>query len=91
MAYNGQPQFLAFHIFAVVIPGQGRQCFGQADKTHAQGTVAQHFFHRVGSRELVGVHPHALFHQEREVIYFFFALNAQPVTQLADGQIHAVV
>ena len=84
-------QLLALLAFAVVEAGEGFQGLGQADEADAEGAVFQDFGHAVVGAQLLGVDPDALAHEEGVVPDLLGALNLEPVEQLADDQVDALV
>ena len=53
--------------------------------------MTQHLRHRIVHVQLVRIQPDALSHQEGVVAHLLFALDGEPVQQLAAGQVYHFV
>ena len=84
-------QLIAFLTLAVMLAGQGHQRLCQADEAHGEGAVLQHFGHRVVAVQLFRINPNPLPHQEGVVVSLFAALDLEPVQQLLDAQVNALI
>ena len=71
----------------MVLAGQGPQALGQADEAGGQGAVLQHVALHVGGRELLGIDPHALAHEERRVVHVLASLNLEALVQLTGHEL----
>ena len=91
MADDLQAQLLGLVAFAVVDADQGLQGLGQADEAHGQGAVAQDVGHGIVRPQGLGIHPHALAHEEGIIAHLFAALDLEAVEQLAEDQVDALI
>ena len=73
---------------AVVFARQRYERFGKTDESDRQSAVFEHFADFVVGAELLGIDPHALSHEEREVLYSLFGLDLESVEQLLHDEIH---
>ena len=91
VADNLEAQFLGGLGFAVVLAGKGHQGFGKADETDGKGAVLDDLAHGVFPAQLVGIDPHALSHEEGEVLDLAAALDGETFHELVAHQLqHAV-
>ena len=91
MHHNGDALFLHGLVLAVMAAVEGGQGFRQADEADGQRAVLQHLADLVGGLQLVGIQPHALPHQEGEVVHVLLRLDLEAVQQLLRHQLQQLV
>ena len=84
-------QLVAFFTLAVMLAGQGLQRFRQPDEAHGEGAVLQHFGYRIVAVQFFRINPNPLSHEEGVVVSFFAALDLEPVQELLDAQVDALI
>ena len=70
-----------------MLTAQGHQRFRQTDEADGQGAVLEHLPDGIRPAQLFGVDPHALAHQEGEVVDLLVGDDLQPLQQLIVHQI----
>ena len=91
MADDLQPQVLGIVALAVVLADQRLERLGQADEADGQRAVFEHLAHLVVRAELVGIDPHTLSHQKREIAHLLFRLDLEPFQKLLDHKVDFAV
>ena len=86
MADDLEAQVLRSLRLAVVLARQRHQRLGQADKAQRQRAVLQHLTLLVGRRQLLGIDPHALAHEERCVVHVLARLDLEALVKLPHRQ-----
>lgn len=70
---------------------QGFQALRQSDKADGQGAVLEHLAHAVIPVQLFGIQPHALAHEEGEVVDLFVGDDFKALQKLLMHQVqHAL-
>ena len=87
MAHDLQAQALGLGGLAVMLAGEGHQTLGQTDEAGGQRAVLEHLALLVGGRELFGIDPHALAHEERRVVHVLASLNLEALVQLTGHEL----
>ena len=87
MAHDLQAQALGLGGLAVMLAGEGHQALGQTDEAGGQRAVLEHLALLVGGRELFGIDPHALAHEERRVVHVLASLNLEALVQLTGHEL----
>ena len=91
MADNLEAELLRRFRFAVVLAREHHQGFGKADETDGERTVLDDLAHGIFPAELIGINPHALPHEEREILDLAAALHGEAFHELVAHQLqHAV-
>ena len=63
----------------------------KSDESHGEGTVLEYLGNAVVLRELLGIYPDALTHQERVVSDMLAALYPEPRQELVNDKVHHFV
>ena len=84
-------ELLRFWGFTVMHADERFQAFCQTDEAHRKSAVLENFGDAVVLGKLLGIYPHALTHQEREVPYMLAALYLEAEHQLVHNQVHHIV
>ena len=67
---------------------QGSQSFGKADEADGQRTMLQYLPQVVLQRQMVGIQPNALAHEEGVIVNVLAGLDLKAVQQLLGNQFH---